>query len=282
MPPKKMEAKVAALESEVASIRSVIREMQLKAEENQERLIALLTKGVENADGEASSGKMTKETVSGNSETLGLKKLHGDSLEEFHQSVKKVELPLFNGDDPTGWITRAEVYFQVQETSSEVKVNLAQLCMEGPTLHFFKSLLDENAELTWDQFKVELLERYGGIGKGDIFEQLAGLQQTTTVDDYIQEFERLTSQVKCLPDDQYFGYFVHGLKEGIRGRVRSMRAMGPLSRSRLLNVARAVEYELQEKRGGVTRGSGGKARFGSSSQYRSNLYYPSGRNSNSD
>lgn len=66
-----------------------------------------------------------------------------------------------------------------------MKVNLAQLCMEGPTLHFFKSLLDENAELTWDQFKVELLARYGGIGEGDIFEQLAGLQQTTTVDDYI-------------------------------------------------------------------------------------------------
>lgn len=170
MPPKKMEAKVAALESEVASIRSAIREMQLKAEENQERLVALLTKGVKNADGEASSGKMTKEAISGNSETSGLKKLHGDSLEEFRQSVKKVELPMFNGDDPAGWITRAEVYFQVQETSSEVKVNLAQLCMEGPTLHFFKSLLDENVELTWDQFKVELLERYGGIGEGDIFE----------------------------------------------------------------------------------------------------------------
>lgn len=102
------------------------------------------------------------------------------------------------------------------------------------------------------------------------------------MDDYIQEFERLTSQVKRLPDDQYFGYFVHGLKEGIRGRVRSIRAMGPLSRSQLLNVARAVEYELQEKRGGVTRGSGGKAGFGSGSQYRSNSYYPSGRNSNSD
>lgn len=61
-----------------------------------------------------------------------------------------------------------------------------------------------------------------------------------------------------------------------------MRAMGPLSRSRLLNMVRAVEYELQETRGGVTRGSQGKAGFGSSSQYRSNSYYPSGRNSNSD
>ncbi|MCI73769.1 retrotransposon gag protein, partial [Trifolium medium] len=62
-------------------------------------------------------------------------------MSEFHQSVKKVELPVFDGDDPTGWISRVEVYFRVHETTPEVKVNLAQLCMGGPTIHFFNSLL---------------------------------------------------------------------------------------------------------------------------------------------
>jgi hypothetical protein len=28
---------------------------------------------------------------------------------EFRHSAKKVELPMFNGDDPAGWISRAEV-----------------------------------------------------------------------------------------------------------------------------------------------------------------------------
>ena len=28
--------------------------------------------------------------------------LHGDALMEFRQSVKKVELPAFSGDDPAG------------------------------------------------------------------------------------------------------------------------------------------------------------------------------------
>lgn len=149
--------------------------MQLKADENQEQLIALLTKNTEGGDGEASSGKVT-----GLSKSSGVKQLQGDSLDEFCQFVKKVELPMFNGEDPTGWIARAEVYFQVQETSSEVKVNLAQLCMEGPMLHFLKSLLDENEDMTWEQFKLELLERYGGIGEGDVYEQLASLQPLIT------------------------------------------------------------------------------------------------------
>lgn len=267
MPPKKMEAKVAALESEVASIKDAINAIHLKVDANQEKLIALLTQGAENVTGEISTSKITTEGVTGKSVVSGLKRIQGDVLEEFRQSIKKVELPLFNGDDPAGWIATAEVYFQVQETSPEVKVRLAQVCMEGHTIHFFKSLLDENVELTWDQLKLELMERYGGIGEGDVFEQLVSLQQGGSVEEYIQDFERLISQVSRLPDDQYFGYFIHGLKEGIRGRVRSMRALGPLSCSRLLNVARAVEYELQEKRGSVTRSSGVRSHFRSGSNY---------------
>lgn len=52
-----------------------------------------------------------------------------------------------------------------------------------------------------------------------------------TVEEYVQNFERLTAQVRKLPDDQYKGYFLHGLKSEIWGRVRSLIALGPLSRS---------------------------------------------------
>lgn len=82
---------------------------------------------------------------------------------------------MFDGDDPAGWITRAEIYFCVQETSPEIRVNLAQLCMEGPTIHFFNSMLDDEMELTWEKLKEELLERYGGMGDGGVFEQLTTL-----------------------------------------------------------------------------------------------------------
>lgn len=72
---------------------------------------------------------------------------------------------MFNDDDLVGWIGRAKVYFNNQGTSLEVKVNLAQLCMEGLTIHIFKSLLDEQKCLTWDEFKSELLEHYGSMVK---------------------------------------------------------------------------------------------------------------------
>ncbi|MCI32608.1 retrotransposon gag protein, partial [Trifolium medium] len=139
--------------------------------------------------------------------------LEGEALAEFRRSVKKVELPMFEGEDPVGWISRAEVYFRVQDTRPEIKVNLAQLCMEGPTIHFFNSLINENEDLNWEQLKHALLERYGGHGEGDVYEQLTELRQRGNVDEYINDFEYLMTQIPRLPDKQFLGYFLHGLKE---------------------------------------------------------------------
>lgn len=98
------------------------------------------------------------------------------------------------------------------------------------------------------------------------------------MEEYIQEFKHLTSQVKRLRDEQFAGYLIHGLKEGIKGRVHSMRALGLLSRSRLLNVERAVEYKLQVQRGSTLWSSGAQNHFGSDSYHRSSSYYSFGPN----
>jgi hypothetical protein len=154
---------------------------------------------------------------------------------------------MFSGEDPAGWIARAEVYFRVQGTSPEIKVDLAQLSMEGSTIHFFKALKEENEGLTWEELKQALLERYGVVSEGNVFEQLASLQQESNVEDFIEDFERLISQVPRLSDEQFIGYFIHGLKEEIRGRVRSLITLGPISRHRLMNLAKAVEREVEGK-----------------------------------
>jgi hypothetical protein len=118
--------------------------------------------------------------------------------------------------------------------------------MEGPTIHFFNSLFSEEEEVTWEQLKEALLERYGGHGDGDVYELLTELKQSKSVDEYVTEFEYLTAQIPKLPDKQFLGYFLHGLKEEIRGRVRSLMVAGNLSRAKVIQVARAVEKELSK------------------------------------
>ncbi|GAU50456.1 hypothetical protein TSUD_373220 [Trifolium subterraneum] len=248
----RMEARVNMLEGEISVVRSSLESFQAESKANHANIMAALEKLMGKSLIDEESGSVVNKTIPENHGVKGKEKANGetsngsqaDTLSEFRHSAKKVELPSFDGEDPAGWISRAEVYFRVQNTTPEVKVDLAQLCMEGPTIHFFNSLVGEEEGLTWEALKEALLERYGGHGDGDIYEQLTELKQTGTVEDYITEFEYLIAQIPRLPEKQFRGYFLHGLKSEIKGKVRSLATMGEMSRTKLLQVTRAVEKEV--------------------------------------
>lgn len=53
-----------------------------------------------------------------------------------------------------------------------------------------------------------------------------------------------------LPYAQFTSYFISGLKEGIRGQVRSLKALHPISRTKVMNLDRAKETKVKEKKSG--------------------------------
>lgn len=117
-----LENRVAALETSIKS----------SLEDFKASLLVEISKGLErNASGSGDGGG----SPNGGSSGGGFSVLQRDTPDEYRMAVKKVELPLFDGNDPVGWITRAETYFEVQNTSDDVKVKLAKLSMEGPTIH---------------------------------------------------------------------------------------------------------------------------------------------------
>ncbi|MCI52065.1 pentatricopeptide repeat-containing protein, partial [Trifolium medium] len=75
------------------------------------------------------------------------------------------------------------------------------------------------------------------------FEELATLKQSGTVEEFVEAFELLSSQVGRLPEDQYLGYFMSGLKPQIRRRVRTLN---PQNRMQMMRIAKDVEEELNE------------------------------------
>ncbi|MCH79730.1 pentatricopeptide repeat-containing protein [Trifolium medium] len=157
---------------------------------------------------------------------------------------KKVKLPVFEGENPVAWITRAEIYFDVQNTADEMRVKLARLSMEGSTIHWFNLLLETEDDLSWEKLKKGLIARYGGRRLENPFEELSTLRQTGNVEEFIEAFELLSSQVGRLPEEQYLGYFMSGLKPQIRRRVRTLN---PTSQMHMMRIAKDVEEELREE-----------------------------------
>lgn len=167
-----------------------------------------------------------------------------NQFQESQLSGKKVKLPVFEGDDPVGWITRAEIYFDVQKTSEEMRVKLARLSMEGTTIHWFNLLMETEDELSWEKLKKALIARYGGRRLENPFEELSTLRQKRGVEEYVEAFELLSSQVGKLPEEQYLGYFMSGLQPQIRRRVRTLN---PQSRMQMMRMVKDVEDELKEE-----------------------------------
>lgn len=90
--------------------------------------------------------------------------------------------------------------------------------------------------------KQALMLRFGGTRYDNPFKALKILQQLGTMEDYIETFEFVSSQVPKLTEQQYVGYFMGGLKAEIRQRVHTFR---PTSRWQVMQLARDVESELE-------------------------------------
>lgn len=85
------------------------------------------------------------------SSSAKLKKLEGNAMDEFRLAVKKVEFPTVDGEVPTGGISphMLRCIFASKIQALRCELALAQLWIEGPTIHFFNPLVDEEGLSSW-------------------------------------------------------------------------------------------------------------------------------------
>ncbi|MCI42423.1 retrotransposon gag protein, partial [Trifolium medium] len=86
-----------------------------------------------------------------------------------------------------------------------MRVKLSRLSMEGSTIHWFNLLLETEDDLSWEKLKKALIARYGGRRLENPFEELSTLRQNGSMEEYVEAFELLSSQVGRLPEEQYLG-----------------------------------------------------------------------------
>ena len=67
------------------------------------------------------------------------------------------------------------------------------------------------------------------------------LRQVGSVDEFVEEFEMLASQVSGITDEQYMGLFMGGLKEDIRLEAQTLE---PQNRYKAVSMARNVKRKL--------------------------------------
>ncbi|KAL5751083.1 hypothetical protein ACOSP7_025686 [Xanthoceras sorbifolium] len=134
----------------------------------------------------------------------------------------KIDFPHYNGKgDPTIWLYKAEQFFQLHEIRVSDRIALASFHLEGDAHLWYQLLKQELTIVSWEDFKDGLNSRYGPNQYLDFFGELTRLQQTDSVQEYQDRFEKLLAKAGPLEQARQVSYFVGGLQESIRMDVRA-------------------------------------------------------------
>ncbi|KAJ0680888.1 hypothetical protein HanPI659440_Chr16g0629461 [Helianthus annuus] len=236
------EQQIHQLQSDVAEIKAsltALNEDQADSVEFRKAVLAWMKlqekKHVDDSSGSGSSGIVFS--------TFGPKSGSSDPPSGLPWAVKKVHLPEFSGFDPQGWIQKANLFFDLNQTTPDAsRLQLAQLSMIGAAQHRFTIINQVHPSLTWLQFQSELLQRFAGLSIQNPYEQLATIKQSDSIFDYIDDFEYVLSLVPHLPESQTLGYFIAGLKDDVKQQARLHR---PTTCMDAMYLAKDVELMLR-------------------------------------
>ena len=154
---------------------------------------------------------------------------------------KKLDMPLFDGTNPDGWILRAERFFNFYGLAEEEKVEATVVALEGQALLWFQWEHRRRPIERWEQVKTLLRRQFRSQSAGTLQEQWLAHRQGGTVMDYRLRFIELLAPLENVSEELSLGQFLNGLREDIRAEVR---ILGPLTVDHAMELAHMVEDKL--------------------------------------
>ena len=129
-------------------------------------------------------------------------------------------MPIFEGEDPMGWLTKIERYFRLQAVREEDKLEVVMVAMDGEALGWLQWWESWNLNHSWEGFKIAISQRFQASNLGNPFQALLVLEQEETVQEFKGQFKKHIGMVKGLEEPFLVEVFLKGLKEEISTEVR--------------------------------------------------------------
>ncbi|KAA0037917.1 ty3-gypsy retrotransposon protein [Cucumis melo var. makuwa] len=257
MTQKMIEDRLTASEAEIEAIKQEVQRLPL-LEKNLEKMQAMLSVMYEDhqrlTEGSELTGVSTGKRKVRNEEgpqeegeegetSLSVETGGGQKRIKF----KKLEMPVFNGEDPEGWFYRAEHYFQMHLLNEREKLEIAVVSLEGRGLNWFRWAENRKRFRSWRELKERMYNRFRCRDFGTACARFLAIKQEGTVSEYLQKFEELSAPLPEMAEEVLEGTFTNGLDPRIRKEVFSMRAVGLED---LMEAAQLAEEKAEWSKGG--------------------------------
>ncbi|CAH9133286.1 unnamed protein product [Cuscuta epithymum] len=153
---------------------------------------------------------------------------------------RKVDLPLFSGNDAYGWLLRVERYFKLNHVLEGDKVEVVLIAMTERALNWYQWWDEQTDDHSWGNFKEALIRRFQPELVQNPFGPMLKIKQTNSVMEYRDHFERVVAPLKIADPEMLKGVFFNGLKEEISSELKLHR---PTGLTDLMDTAQLVEQK---------------------------------------
>jgi hypothetical protein len=157
--------------------------------------------------------------------------------------------PKFEGTLSNLWINRCVAYFDLYRVPLQNWVTTASLYMDGQAALWLQAFRQTHINTCWEEFRQAVVEEYGPDEFESQMHKLLHLRQTSTVAEYMRQFEEhmyhLLSLDSTLSTKFFVTQFIIGLKDELRTAVR---IQAPMSITRASVFAKIQEEELDINR----------------------------------
>ncbi|XP_072059552.1 uncharacterized protein [Arachis hypogaea] len=143
----------------------------------------------------------------------------GDEAQRRFEPIRKLDLPVFSGEDPNGWLVRMERYFRVIGVVLAQRLDFATMALEGEALTWFEWWEEYTPFQTWRRFKEDLLKRFQPGAALNPMAPLLEVKQVEDVAQYRREFEAAARTQRNLGIEALMCIFVNGLKKEIQAEL---------------------------------------------------------------
>ncbi|KAH0764992.1 hypothetical protein KY285_000863 [Solanum tuberosum] len=155
----------------------------------------------------------------------------------------KLDFPIYDGsEDPLIWLHRCDKFFSNQHMNNQEKVGLAAFHMVGEAQLWVYQLEQEEPNLTWGVFKEYCTLRFDPPMKRNPLGELINLKQTSSVEDYQRNFQKMLARATSVRTDQQADMFTAGLVDLI---CLDVELHNPSNLVQAMSLARAFEKKIQ-------------------------------------
>ncbi|KAJ1702159.1 hypothetical protein LUZ63_001938 [Rhynchospora breviuscula] len=160
-------------------------------------------------------------------------------------NLPRSEFPIFSGENPSGWRSKCENYFDIFQIPENYKTKMAVLHFTDEAADWFDCFKEEYPNPPWQILVDEVLDRFHLENSSNPVDEFKRVHQTGRVGDYIKRFEkaktRLMFETKIRNIPFYVMGFVSGLKEELRHAVD---ILDPVTLNQAYQFAKKAELNL--------------------------------------